>query len=182
MVYQIEENNVKNTSKPQPAQPIRKSSLSTKQDIPVKVNEEKQSLMMMLDDMYAKISVESALVETDFKQKFDTGSTDKPKATAYQTLKSINDSVSVLGEKFTFLNGKLQSSYEKALLEKLELPGINNRFKMPLKETRKIAERESDTGLIVSKCFSDNHERADGQMSVNRAKRLTLLKYFEKLL
>ena len=81
-----------------------------------------------------------------------------------------------------FLNGKPQSSYEKALLEKLELPGINNRFKMPLKETRKIAERESDTGLIVSNCFSDNQERVDGQMSVNRAKRLTLLKYFEKLL
>jgi len=67
MVYQIEENNTKKTAKPQPAQPVRKSSLSMKQDMPVQVNQEKQSLMMLLDDMYAKISVESALVETDFK-------------------------------------------------------------------------------------------------------------------
>lgn len=53
------------------------------QDVPVQVNQEKQSLMMMLDDMYAKISVESALVETDFKQKFNSGDTEKPNATAY---------------------------------------------------------------------------------------------------
>lgn len=129
--------------------------------------------------MFSKISVENALVEADFKQK---PATESQKPTSYATLKNITDVVSTYGDKYTFLNGQDTGSYESHLLEKLELPGINDRFKMPKKETRKVAERESDTGIIISNCFSDASPRDDGLMYVNQVKRLTLLKYFEKLL
>ena len=43
------------------------------------------------------------------------------------------------------MNGKDQSVYEESTLEKLELPGINDRFNMPSKPTKLPAQRATET-------------------------------------
>ena len=43
------------------------------------------------------------------------------------------------------MNGNSIGAYETSTLRKMDLPGINDRFKMPEKATRVLAERESDT-------------------------------------
>ena len=53
----------------------------------------------------------------------------------------------------------------------MQLPGINDRFKMPAKETRNVAERESDTAAIIKYC----------NLPESQTKRLITLKYFEDL-
>lgn len=54
----------------------------------------------------------------------------------------------------------------------MQLPGINNRFKMPEKATRAKAERESDTAAILKFCPLEAH----------MANRMICLKHFEDLL
>jgi hypothetical protein len=41
------------------------------------------------------------------------------------------DTLGIGNDAFTFLNGKSQGEYDMSCLKTMELPGINNRFKMP---------------------------------------------------
>ena len=54
----------------------------------------------------------------------------------------------------------------------MDLPGVNERFKMPAKATRTQAERESDTNAILKRYPNVTHQ----------GKRLVVLKAFEELL
>jgi len=54
----------------------------------------------------------------------------------------------------------------------MELPGVNNRFKMPEKASRTQAERESDTAAILKYCPLDAH----------MTHRLIMLGHFEELM
>jgi hypothetical protein len=133
----------------------------------------KDDLVNELEDMYAKLTMEHSVVETSFRHMF-SGNVVKAglKQSPYQTLINASDDIGVRTDAFTFLNGKKQGAYEQACLKKMELPGINDRFKMPAKETRQKAERESDTGAIIKYC----------QLPVSQTERLIALKGFEDLL
>lgn len=63
-------------------------------------------------------------------------------------------------------------SYEHRTLNKMDLPGINNRFKMPAKATRQRPERDSDTQAILKLYPNLTHQ----------GKRLIVLRAFEELL
>ena len=67
------------------------------------------------------------------------------KSSPYQSLHNENDNIGIIGSNFTFMNGNSIGAYETSTLRKMDLPGINDRFKMPEKPTRVLAERESDT-------------------------------------
>lgn len=67
------------------------------------------------------------------------------------------------------MNGKSQALYENGFLNSLQLPGINDRFKMPKNATRDVAERKSDTGLILRNCTG---------LPTSQAERMIVLKEF----
>jgi len=133
----------------------------------------KDDLVNELEDMYAKLTMEHSVVETSFRHMF-SGNVVKQglKQSPYQTLINASDDIGVRSDSFTFLNGKKQGAYEQSCLKKMELPGINERFKMPTKETRQKAERDSDTGAIIKYC----------ELPVSQTQRLIALKGFEDLL
>ena len=70
------------------------------------------------------------------------------------------------------MNGFSLGTYEHRTLKKMDLPGINERFKMPSQATRALSERESDTNAILKFCPLDQH----------LARRLVTLKSFEDML
>mmetsp|Transcript_41740 Transcript_41740/g.54973 ORF Transcript_41740/g.54973 Transcript_41740/m.54973 type:complete len:162 (+) Transcript_41740:686-1171(+) len=90
----------------------------------------------------------------------------------YQAVYNDADTIGVNDGKFTFLDGQTVSSYETRTLNKMDLPGINDRFKMPEKATRTRPERDSDTQAILKLYPNVTHQ----------GKRLIVLKAFEELL
>ena len=90
----------------------------------------------------------------------------------YQSVFSEADSIGVHDGKFTFLDGQTVGSYEHRTLNKMDLPGINSRFKMPTKATRQRPERDSDTQAILKLYPNLTHQ----------GKRLIILRSFEQLL
>ena len=70
------------------------------------------------------------------------------------------------------MDGTTTANCENKTLNKMHLPGVNDRFKMPKKATRTQAERESDTQAIL-KLYPN---------VTNQGKRLIALKAFEQLL
>ena len=94
------------------------------------------------------------------------------KSSPYQSLHNENDNIGIKDANFTFMNGNPIGSYETTTLRKMDLPGINDRFKMPAKPTRVLAERESDTMAILKFCPLNTH----------LSRRLVVLKAFETLL
>lgn len=119
------------------------------------------------------MTVEHSVVESSYRHMFSSNVVhDNLKQSPYQLLLNTNDDIGIRSDSYTFLNGKKQGAYEGSTLKKLEIPGINDRFNMPEKETRQKAERESDTYAIIKYC----------NMNASTAKRLIILKYFEDLL
>lgn len=90
----------------------------------------------------------------------------------YQAVYNESDSIGVNDNKFTFLDGQTVGSYEHRTLNRMDLPGINDRNKMPEKATRNRPERESDTQAILKLYPNVTHQ----------GKRLIVLKAFEQLL
>lgn len=105
-----------------------------------------------------KTAMESAVVETDWKHTFDEGNKVGTKglfnanSSPYQQVLNQNDSIHIRSDKYKFMNGKSQAVYEESFLNALQLPGINERFKMPATAERDVAERKADTGLILRNC------------------------------
>ena len=126
-----------------------------------------------LDDIYNKLSVEHAVVQTDYSHVFAEKKVDPDmKDSPYQALFNQNDRVGIRDSSYKFMNGSTMGSYETMTLRRMDLPGINDRFKMPEKATRALAERESDTQAILKFCPLQRH----------LSRRLVVLKAFEQLL
>ena len=84
-----------------------------------------------LDDMFNKLMIENAVVETDFKHQFDRTSVSRSKnesSSPYQTLRDQQDRIAQISDGYKFLNGKLQGEYENEQLQKIQIPGITDRF------------------------------------------------------
>ena len=90
----------------------------------------------------------------------------------YQALYNEADRIGTNDAKFTFMDGSTPGEGEQRTLKQMDLPGINERFKMPKKATRQKAERESDTQAILKLYPKVTHQ----------GKRLIVLKAFEELL
>ena len=90
----------------------------------------------------------------------------------YQSLFNQNDQIGVKDGAYTFMNGFSLGTYEHRTLNKMDLPGINQRFKMPDQATRALSERESDTNAILKFCPLDSH----------MSRRFVSLKAFEDML
>ena len=90
----------------------------------------------------------------------------------YQAVYNESDSIGVNDNKFTFLDGQTVGCYEHRTLNRMDLPGINDRNKMPEKASRTRPERESDTQAILKLYPNVTHQ----------GKRLIVLKAFEQLL
>jgi len=90
----------------------------------------------------------------------------------YQGLYHESDQIGIHDGKFTFMDGTTTSICENLTLQRMDLPGVNERFKMPAKATRTQAERESDTQAILQLYPNVTHQ----------GKRLVVLKAFEDLL
>ena len=126
-----------------------------------------------LDDMFGKLTVEHAVVQTDYSHVFAEKKVDPDMhSSPYQALHNQNDKIGIRDSSFTFMNGSSLCSYETMTLRRMDLPGINDRFKMPEKATRVLAERESDTQAILKFCPLQRH----------LSRRLVILKAFEQLL
>jgi len=123
--------------------------------------------------------MESAVLETDWKHTFDPNSKVGTKglfnesSSPYQQVLNQNDSIHIRSDKYKFMNGKSQAVYEEGFLNALQLPGINDRFKMPNTATRDVAERKADTGLILRNCSS---------LPTSQAERMIVIKEFQDLL
>lgn len=63
--------------------------------------------------MFGKLSIEQALIETDFKRKFEPEK--KGYYSTYQKLINADDDIENRSGNFTYMNGKDQSVYEKNL-------------------------------------------------------------------
>ena len=123
------------------------------QDFSLFEDQQRQKLMGELNDLYNKISVEHAVVQTDYSHVFaEKKIDDDMKSSPYQNLFNVQDKIGIKDNAFTFMNGNTMGNYEHVTLRKMDLPGINNRFKMPEKATRILAERESDTQAILKFC------------------------------
>ena len=133
----------------------------------------RENLMKALDDMYNELTIEHAVEHTDFSHQFADNKVMKDTdASPYQSLFNQNDSIGHKDGAYTFMNGFSLGTYEHRTLKKMDLPGINERFKMPEKATRALSERESDTNAILKFCPLDQH----------LGRRLVTLKAFEDLL
>ena len=109
-------------------------------------------------------------METDFKHTFEKVTKPGQEGVSpYQAVLNADDDIALRGSQYTFMNGKSQAKYETHALEALELPGINNRFQMPEKATRDLAEREADTSAILL--------NARG-LNLSQARRMCVLKHF----
>ena len=129
--------------------------------------------MNELDDLYNKVSVEHAVIQTDYSHVFAEKKIDgEMKGSPYQALNNVQDQVGQKGDSYTFMNGNSMGSYEVATLKRMNLPGVNDRNDMPEKATRQLAERESDTQAILKFCPLQRH----------LSRRLVILKAFEQLL
>ena len=91
------------------------------------------------------------------------------KGSPYQALFNESDSIGQNDSAFTFMDGSTAGTYEHRTLGKMDLPGINDRFKMPKAATRPKAERESDTQAILKLYPNVTHQ----------GKRLLVLRAFE---
>ena len=85
-----------------------------------------------LDDLLNKMAVEHAVVETDFQHVFAEQLVNRNLHNSpYQIMFNEQDTLGIGNDAFTFLNGNSQGEYEMSCIKTMELPGINNRFKMP---------------------------------------------------
>lgn len=91
------------------------------------------------------------------------------KGSPYQALFHEADTIGIKDSKFTFMDGSTTADYEHRTLLKMDLPGINDRLKMPKTATRAKAERESDTQAILKLYPNVTHQ----------GKRLLVLRAFE---
>ena len=133
----------------------------------------KNELVRALDDIYNELAIEHAVKQTDFSHQFaDKKVMDDTTTSPYQSLFNQNDKIGINDGAFTFMNGFSLGTYEHRTLKKMDLPGINERFKMPSQATRALSERESDTNAILKFCPLDQH----------LARRLVTLKSFEDML
>ena len=133
----------------------------------------REKLVNELEDVFNKLTVEQAVVQTDYSHQFAEKKVNpEMKSSPYQSLHNENDGIGIKDSNFTFMNGNSIGSYETTTLMKMDLPGINDRFKMPEKPSRVLAERESDTQAILKFCPLNSH----------LSRRLVVLKAFEQLL
>lgn len=136
-------------------------------------------LLEDIEQVFMKTAMESAVVETDWKHTFDEGNKVGTKglfnanSSPYQQVLNQNDSIHIRSDKYKFMNGKSQAVYEESFLNALQLPGINERFKMPATAERDVAERKADTGLILRNCNG---------LVTSQAERMIVLKEFQDLL
>ena len=80
------------------------------------------------------------------------------KGSPYQGLFNEADSIGIHDAAFTFMDGSTTGNCEHRTLQRMDLPGINQRFKMPAAATRAKAERESDTQAILKLYPSVTHQ------------------------
>ena len=112
--------------------------------------EQKTKLANQLDDMFNALAVEHCVVTTDYSHQFDENKVKSGmQGSPYQGLFNESDGIGINDGKFTFMDGQSTAATEQKTLRKMDLPGINERFKMPEKATRTQAERESDTQAIL---------------------------------
>ena len=144
MIYQIEEAN-KNNLDPLDRAPIitkkgsqaviprelnrRSTNLLVSDDASMNEDMQRSKLMAELNDLYNKISVEHAVVKTDYSHVFAEKKVDMDmKSSPYQALFNQNDKIGIKDNSYTFMNGCSMGSYETTTLRKMDLPGINDRF------------------------------------------------------
>ena len=97
--------------------------------------------MADLDDMYNKISVEQAVVQTDYSHVFAEKKVDSAmEQSPYQALSRVQDKIGQTDTAYTFMNGQSQGKYENTTLQRMNLPGVNSRIDMPEKASRVLAE------------------------------------------
>ena len=73
----------------------------------------RQKLMGELDDIYNKLSVEHAVVQTDYSHVFAEKKVDpEMESSPYQALFNQNDKVGIRDGSYTFMNGSTMGSYE----------------------------------------------------------------------
>lgn len=82
-----------------------------------------------LDDLFNKMAIEHAVVETDFQHVFSEQKVERTlENSPYQMMYNEQDTLGVGNEAYTFLNGSTQGEYDILCLKTMELPGINKRF------------------------------------------------------
>ena len=123
--------------------------------------------------MYNALVIEHGVVTTDYSHQFNQQKVaETMKGSPYQGLYNESDKIGINDNKFTFMDGTTTGECEHRTLNKMDLPGINDRFKMPAAATRAKPERESDTQAILKLYPNVTHQ----------GKRLLVLKAFEELL
>ena len=107
----------------------RRSTLLLQQEMNKKENE----LGCIFDSVLQKLSVDHGIIETDYSHEFKANKVDPQLLNSpYIVIKNENDKLLAEGKgAYKFLGGDEQDLTEQKTLNKLQLPGVNERQDMP---------------------------------------------------